>query len=438
MPLTLHIGEVWHVPSRPDPGPAAADFLETASALVVSGDTIVDLGDVTTLQARYPDAAVMDHQGALILPGFVDTHLHFPQIDLIGSYAEGLLSWLSTYTYPREASYAQADIAKTAATRFVTELLANGVTLSAVFASSHEISADTLFAEADRRGIRSIIGKVSMNRNAPAALTQNVAEDVAANERLIARWHGRSKRLWVALTPRFALSCSEPMLAALGDLKWRHPTVYVQTHHAETHEEIAAVRSLFPQDQDYLAVYERFGLIGPRTILAHVIHPTPEEIARIVATQTKIAHCPTSNLFLGSGLFPMRQLSSAGAAIGLASDVGGGTSFSMFQTMNEAYKVQALRGEFISPTELLYLATQGGADVLGLGDQVGSLIPGKRADFQILDWRQQRLLAARFDQGATAVERLFATIMLGDDRLTRLVYVNGREVYSPTKEGGQS
>lgn len=430
MTLALHIGEIWHVPVRPTPGSEAGDFLQTASGLVVADERILDLGDANELRRRYPNAQVFDHQGALILPGFVDTHIHFPQIDLIGCYADGLLSWLTSYTYPREADYAKAQIAEAGAQRFITELLANGVTLSAVYASSHEVSAQALFTEAERRGVRSIIGKVSMDLNAPAALLSSVADDIAANERLIAQWHGKANRLWVALTPRFALSCSEAMLAALGALKRRYPSLYIQTHHAETHEEIAAVKRQYPQDPHYLGVYDRFGLLGERTILAHVIHATDEEVAQIVATRTKIAHCPTSNLFLGSGLFPLRRLASAGAGIGLATDVGGGTSFSMLQTMNEAYKVQALRGDFITPTELFYLATQGGAELLGLGDRLGSLTPGKLADFQILDWRRHRLLAARFAMGQSPTERLFATIMLGDDRLTHSVYIGGHNVYS--------
>lgn len=425
----LHLGEIWHTPSKPPLGVRGEEALEVHSALVVDEGDVVALGDAAALRVRYPHATVVDHGGALILPGFVDAHLHFPQIDLIGSYADGLLSWLSTYTYPREAAFAAASVAEVAAARFFTELLANGVTLSAVYASSHEASARALLAEAERRGVRAVIGKVSMDRDAVPALLSKVDDDIAANERLIREWHGRDGRLWIALTPRFALSCSEPMLWALGELKRRHPTVYVQTHHAETAEEIAAVGALFPHDAHYVGVYERFGLLGPRTILGHVIHATGAELERIVATGTKIAHCPTSNLFLGSGLFPLRRLSAAGAEIALATDIGGGTSFSMLSTMNEAYKIQALRGEFVSPVLLLYLATQGGANVLGLGDRLGSLTPGKAADFQVLDWRRSRLLATRFLEKTTPFERLFATIMLGDDRLTRSVHIGGREVF---------
>lgn len=430
MSLSLHLAEIWQVSRKPQAGIHDVGALEVYSAMAIADGKVVALGDAPSLKRQFANATIVDHHDALILPGFVDAHLHFPQIDLIGSFAHGLLDWLKTHTFPHEAKFSDKTVADLAAARFFTELLANGVTLSAVYASSHAVSAQSLFAEAARRGVRAIIGKVSMDRDAIPELLVPVADDIAANQALIEQWHGYQDRLYVALTPRFALSCSEAMLAALGELKRRYPTVYVQTHHAETREEIAAVRAQFPHDPHYLNVYDRFGLLGPKTILAHVIHASPAEIERIIETGTTIAHCPTSNLFLGSGLFPWQSLNAAGARIALASDVGGGTSFSMFQTMNEAYKVQALQASLISPIELFYLATQGGADALGMGASLGSLAPGKYADFQVLDWRQHRLLSARFAAGASAFERLSALMMLGDDRLTRRVYINGCSVFS--------
>lgn len=429
MSVSLHLGEIWQVSRKPQAGIHDEGALEVYSALAVADGKVVALGDTQSLKQQFPQAIVVDHKDALILPGFIDTHLHFPQMDIIGSFANGLLDWLKTHTFPHEARFCDKAICEAAANRFFTELLANGITLSAIYASSHAQSADSLFAEAARRGVRAVIGKVSMDRDAIPELLVPISEDIAANQNLIQKWHGYEDRLWVALTPRFALSCSEALMAALGELKRLHPTVYIQTHYAETLEEIAAVHKQFPRDSHYLNVYDRFGLLGPQTILGHVIHAGPAEVERIVATASKVAHCPTSNLFLGSGLFPWRELNTAGATISLASDVGGGTSFSMFQTMNEAYKVQALQGCMISPIELLYLATQGGADVLGVGDRLGSLAPGKYADFQVLDWRQHRLLRVRFNENTSAFARLSAIMMLGDDRLTSAVYINGRRVY---------
>lgn len=425
--ITLYCGEIWHTPAEPRSGRDLETFREGALAVEATG-RIVAVGPRADLVQRHRDSQVVDFGDDLILPGFVDGHVHFPQVDMIGAYGERLLGWLETYTFPMEAKYAEAAYAQAAAQRFVTELLANGTTLAAVYASSHRVSAEAMLAEADRRGIRAIVGKVSMDQGAPAPLLADAARDQADNEQLIRDWHGKDGRLFLALTPRFALSCSHELLAALGDLRRRHPSVYVQTHHAETPEEVAAVARLFPKSRDYLSVYDQYGLIGDKTILGHSIHVKDSELTRIAEAKAAVAHCPTSNLFLGSGLFPLQQVLDRQIRVALATDVGAGTSLSLLRTMSEAYKVQKLRGSSVAPASLLYHATLGGAKALGQGDVTGSFAPGKDADFQVLAWRRSRLLADRAP-GAADADRLFALVTLGDDRLTRRVHVRGREVF---------
>jgi guanine deaminase len=286
-----------------------------------------------------------------------------------------------------------------------------------------------LFREADRRGVRAVIGKVSMDREAPATLLSHAQEDAEANERLIADWHGRNGRLFVALTPRFALSCTPELMRSLGELRARHPDLYVQTHHAETRREIEAVCAAFPDAPHYLGVYERFGLVGARTVLGHTVHPTDAELERIAALDAAVAHCPTSNVFLGSGLFPLARVAGRGIRIGLGSDVGAGTSFSAWRTMGAGYAVQKLREEPTTPVRLFRLATLGGAEALHLEHRIGNFEPGKCADFVVLDWRRSRLLAERWRRGDEAADRLAALIALGDDRLTEAVYVDGLAVF---------
>lgn len=427
MKPTLYLGEIWHV-TRAPAGDAELQSFRGGALAVDTRGKVLAVGTRRDVEARIPDATVVDFGNDLILPGFVDAHVHFPQMDMIGMAGETLLGWLERYTYPEEARYKDRAVAEEAAERFVTELLANGTTLAAIYASSHRASAEALLSTCDARGIRAIVGKVSMDRGAPAGLLSMAAADQKDNEALIAQWHGKDGRLFVALTPRFALSCSDELLASLGAMKKRHPTVFVQTHFAETLDELAAVKQAFPRDATYLSVYERHGLIGDRTILGHGIHATDPEIATLAKSRTVLAHCPTSNLFLGSGLFPMDRMKEAGVRTALATDVGGGTSLSMWRTMDEAYKVQKLRGLAVSPVALLDLATLAGAEALGQGAVAGNFVTGKDADFQVVAPWRSRLLAERI--AASATQRLAALMALGDDRLTRAVYVRGRRVYS--------
>jgi guanine deaminase len=269
-----------------------------------------------------------------------------------------------------------------------------------------------------------------MDRGAPSTLLSNTDGDHQDQVRLIADWHGRDQRLFVALTPRFALSCSDELLAMLGRLRRQHPTVYVQTHYAESQEEIATMRRLYPKDRDYLAVYERFDLVGPRTLLGHAIHVSDDEWNRLKANGTSVSHCPTSNLFLGSGLFPLEQATNRSLPVGIGTDVGAGTSFSIWRTLGEAYKVQRLRNQNVTAAELFYLATLGGARAIDQQERVGNFEVGKEADFQVLDLRKSRLLSTRRQEPA---DQLLAAIMtLGDDRLTKSVYIRGKRCYSAT------
>lgn len=425
-----YLGEIWHTPVRPEV--ASGDGLVTIArgALVVGSDgRILDVGDAKVVLARHPGADIVDYGDRLMVPGFIDVHCHYPQLDVIGAHGFPLLRWLDDLTYPLETKLADAGHAAGVAERFATELLAHGVTTAAIYATSSHASAEAMLRIADRRGFRAIVGKVSMDEGAPAALLVDAERDIEQNESLIERWHGRDGRLFVALTPRFALSCSESLMKALGELAARHPSVYVQTHHAENDAEIAAVAQRFPKAKHYLGVYDDFGLVGPRSLLGHVVHPTPDEVALLAERGAAVAHCPTSNLSLGSGLFPLRTLLGAELRIGLSSDVGGGTSLSPWRSMAAAYEIQMMRGEPVSPAFLFHMATQGGADALSLGDQLGSFAPGKRADFLVLDWRRARLLKARFEHSKSANDRLAALLNLGDDRLTERVLVNGREIY---------
>jgi guanine deaminase len=433
--VTLHLGEIIHVasPPRDDAAPPALAH-HRQGGLAVKGDgTILAAGDAGTVRAEVAAARLQAtevvHQG-LILPGFVDAHLHFPQLDIIGAPGEQLLGWLERYTFPAESSFADPALAETTAERLITELYANGTTTAVIYSSSHKSATAKMFEVAEKRGLRAVIGKVSMDRNGPAALLQNVEDDALANEELISRWHGRNGLLQCAITPRFAPTCSDRMLAAHGALKKKHPGVYIQTHHSESLNEIAWVRELFPERLDYLDVYEHFGLLGKRTLLAHTIHPSPREISRIAATGTAVVHCPTSNLFLGSGLFRFPHLARHGIRVALGTDIGGGTSLSMWKTMGEAYKVQRLQGTVLSPAQLFHTATLGGAEALDLADQIGNFAPGKQADFQVVRPDRLRLLAHRNTARSSTDEILFALTILGDDRILESLWVKGRRVFA--------
>ncbi|MEE2729937.1 MAG: guanine deaminase [Pseudomonadota bacterium] len=364
----------------------------------------------------------------LILPGFVDTHIHYPQTEMIAAYGEQLLSWLNTYTFPTELQFADANHASKVADVFLDELLRNGTTSALVFGTVHPQSVDAFFQAAQQRGLRMIAGKVMMDRHAPDALCDNAEQSYHDSKALIERWHGVD-RLQYAVTPRFAPTSTPQQLEKAGQLLQEHPGVYLHTHLSENTNEVAWVQALFPEAANYLDVYDRAGLLSRRSVFAHGIHLCDAECARLAATGSAIAHCPTSNLFLGSGLFPLDRLQQHGVTVGLGTDVGGGTSFSMLRTLDEAYKIQQLRGHTLDPFQALYLATLGGAKALDLDHSIGSLQAGFEADFSILDLHATPLMAFRMPHCRTLQETLFVLNTLGDDRCIERTYALGRCVH---------
>lgn len=364
----------------------------------------------------------------LILPGFIDTHIHYPQTEMIAAYGEQLLSWLNTYTFPTEMQFADEAYAAEVAEVFLNELLRNGTTTALVFGTVHPQSVDAFFQAAQERGLRMIAGKVMMDRHAPEGLCDTAEQSYTDSIALIERWHGVD-RLQYAVTPRFAPTSTQAQLDKAGQLLQEHPGVYLHTHLSENTDEVEWVKQLFPQSKHYLDVYDQAGLLSRRSVFAHGIHLCDEECARLAETGSAIAHCPTSNLFLGSGLLPLDKLQRQGVNVGLGTDVGGGTSFSMLRTLDEAYKIQQLRGNKLDPFQALYLATLGGAKALDLDQTIGSLQAGFEADFCVLDLHATPLLAFRMPHCRTVQETLFALNTLGDDRCVERTYALGRCVH---------
>lgn len=423
----LILGHLVWFDGDPFDDPAAALRDEADGAVLVQDGMIAATGPAAKLRAAHPDAAVIDHSGHLLMAGFVDTHVHYPQTHIIASYGAQLLDWLERYTFPAEAAFADPAHARGVAAFFLDEMLANGTTSASVFCTVHPASVEAFFAEAELRDLRVAAGKVLMDHGVPGDLrddAQSAYDDSAA---LIARWHGCGRARY-AITPRFALTSSPAQLAAAGALWAAHPDVLMQTHLSENQDEIAAVAARFAEMPDYLGVYEHFGLLGPGANFGHGIHLRPREIARLAESGAAVAHCPTSNLFIGSGLFDLDGLRRAGVRIGLASDVGGGSSLSMLATMRAAYEVAQLRGVSLHPAQAFWLATVGGAASLRMQDQVGNLRPGMEADLIALDPAATRILAARSARAESIADLLFALMILGDERAVAGVYVRGRRV----------
>ncbi len=406
------------------PEPAQA-VLETDGLLVTGADAegrqvVLAIGSYGALAPRFPDLDITHLPGRILAPGFVDMHIHYPQLDVIGSPAEGLLPWLENYTFPHESRFHDAAHNSEAASFFVDELLRHGVTTALAFATSHPASVKALLGEAQRRSLRMIAGKVLQDQHSPDGVRDNTEQSLIDTEALITRWHGVD-RLGYAITPRFVPSCSEAQLRGAGELAARYADVWIQSHVAENRDEVAWVRELYPQARSYLSVYEQFGLLRPRAVYAHCIHIDDEDRALMRATGTAAAVSPTSNLFLGSGFFDYQAADRTGFLYGLASDVGGGTSFSPFHTMLAAYYVgregQTKSGVSLSPQQLWWQHTGGAARALGLEGVVGNLLPGCEADFVVLDPQATKLLARKTAQAGSLDELLFALIVLGDDRV---------------------
>ncbi len=408
---------------------ASYEYFSDGLMLVEDGK-IVALGDATELLNKLGhDVEVTEYQDALITPGFIDTHIHLPQTGMVGSYGERLLDWLNTYTFPCEKQFADPVHAAEVADIFLRELLRNGTTTALVFGSVHKESVEAFFQAAEKLNLRMIAGKVMMDRNAPDYLTDTAESGYADSKALIERWHGKG-RLHYAVTPRFAPTSTPEQLTLAGQLLAEYPDVYMQTHISENVEEVQWVKALFPERSGYLDVYDHFKLLGERSVFAHGVHLCDSECARLAETGSAIAFCPTSNLFLGSGLFNLPMTEKHKVNVGVGTDVGGGTSFSILQTLNEAYKVMQMQGAKLSPFKSLYLATLSGARALRLDDRIGSLQVGNEADFLVLDYHATPLLSYRLKQAKDIAEILFVLMTLGDDRTVQETYSAGSLVHS--------
>lgn len=398
--------------------------------LIVEDGVIQAVGHASDLLGSLGnDVELFEYPDALITPGFIDTHIHLPQTGMIGAYGEQLLDWLNTYTFPCERQFQDPAHCAEVADVFLAELLRNGTTTALVFGSVHKQSVEALFSAADQLNLRMIAGKVMMDRNAPDYLVDTPESGYADSKELIERWHGKG-RLSYAVTPRFAPTSSPEQLALAGQLLGEYPGLYMQTHISENLQEIEWVKALFPERKHYLDVYDHFQLLGERSVFAHGVHLCDAQCARLAQTGSAIAFCPTSNLFLGSGLFDLPKAEQHKVNVGLGTDVGAGTSFSILQTLNEAYKVMQLQGARLTPFKSLYLATLGGARALRLEDKVGSLQPGNEADFLVLDYNATPLLSYRLKQARGIEEILFVLMTLGDDRAVKQTWSAGRLVHS--------
>jgi guanine deaminase len=422
--MTLHAyrAEILSVPEDPMGGKLAAIRHYPDGLMVVEDGIIAAIGAHADLAARFADVPTEALPGILV-PGFIDAHIHYPQTEKIASHGDQLLEWLRHHIFPAEAAFADPAHAAAIAAFFLDELLRNGTTSALVFATVHTASVDALFEAALARDMRITSGKVLMDLG-PETLRDTPETGRADTEALIAKWRGRG-RLGYAVTPRFALTSSDTQLAGAGEIVAAHPDVLMHTHLSENTGEIAAVAGRFPSARDYLDVYDRFGLVGRRSVFAHCVHMSDPALARMAEAGAGIAFCPTSNLFLGSGLFDLAAADAHRIRTGLGTDVGAGTSFSMLHTMGEAYKICQMRGAALDPFRALHLATAGGAGVMGIADRVGGLLAGQEADFVLLDPAATPLLARR-TAGASLHDRLFALQVLGDDRSVAATYLRGR------------
>jgi len=396
--------------------------------LLIENDKVAQVGAAAELLPKLAGIEIQRYRDALIIPGFIDTHIHYPQTGMIASYGEQLLDWLNTYTFPTERQFENKAHASDVAAIFLKELLRNGTTTALVFGSVHPQSVDAFFEQADKLNLRMIAGKVLMDRNAPEYLTDTAESGYAESKALIERWHGKG-RLHYAVTPRFAPTSTPEQLELAGKLLGEYPDLYMHTHLSENRKEIEWVKELFPERKGYLDVYDHHRLIGPRAVFAHGVHLRDDECKRLAETGSAVAFCPTSNLFLGSGLFDLNKLEAHGVRVSLGTDVGAGTSFSQLQSLNEAYKVMQLQGKKLDPFKSLYLATLGGANALYLDDKLGNFLPGKDADFLVLDYNATPLMSYRMQQAKSLEERLFALTMLGDDRAVKETFAAGRSVH---------
>jgi guanine deaminase len=403
--------------------------------LVLDNGRVKEIGFYEQLIDRYQEIPITSYPGMLIMPGFIDTHIHYPQTEMIAAFGEQLLQWLTKYTFPTEGKFKDKEYARKVASFFLNELLRNGTTTALVFAAVYPESAEAFFEEAYSRNLCMIAGKVMMDRNAPDFLLDTAESSYTETKELIEKWHKKG-RLRYAVTPRFSITSTNAQLKMAGRLLQEYPDVYMHTHLSENVDEVAWVKELFPECSGYLDTYDQAGLVGERSIFAHGVQLTDEEFKRLSEAKSAIAFCPTSNLFLGSGLFKLEQAKSTEypVKVGLGTDVGAGTSFSILQTANEAYKVAQLRGQKATAFQSLYLATLGGAKALELDDRIGNFDVGKEADFIVLDMRATPLMTFRNPAPKpSSIEELadaaFTLMIMGDDRAIHATYIVGQLAY---------
>ena len=399
--------------------------VDSAGGVLIRDGKIAAVGPGADLRAAHPGADIRSYGQDLICPGFVDAHAHYPQTAIIASWGKRLIDWLNSYTFPEEMRFGDPDYAQTIAERYLDLTRAHGTTTMCSFATIHPESVDALFEAADKRDQCIVAGKTCMDRNAPEGLRDTPQTAYDQSKALLQRWHGKG-RAHYAITPRFSPTSTPDQLSALGALWSEHPDCLMQTHLSEQTDEIAWVRDLFPKARDYLDTYEQHGLLGARGVFGHAIHLEPREIDRLAETGAALVHCPTSNTFIGSGLFDMAGLASRSIPIGLATDTGGGSSFSMLRTMAAAYEIGQLSGTPLHAAQLIWLATAGSACSLHLQDQIGQLKTGASADITILDLASTPAISQRSARASDIWESLFATIMMGDDRAIRAVWINGQ------------
>nr|WP_245196842.1 guanine deaminase [Labrys sp. LIt4] len=426
---------LWFVERPEEHGAGAVRYIEDG-LLVLAGGMILAVGETSVLRPALPaGAAIHDHSGRLITPGFIDPHIHLPQTQVVASWAAQLLDWLNTYTFVEEQKYGDPAHAARGAAFFFDELLSNGTTTAVAFCSVHSASAEAFFAESERRNTRMAAGKVMMDRYAPDALTDTPQSGYDDSKALIGRWHGRGRQLY-AIAPRFAITSTPEQLEAAAALSREHPDCLVETHISENLEEVATAKRLYPECADYTAIYEKYGLFGRKSLMGHSIHLSESERQRYADADAVAVFCPTSNLFLGSGLFDWKAMREPRrpVRIGVATDIGGGTSYSMLQTMNEAYKVLQLQGQRLDSLALFHAMTRGNAIAIGLDHLIGSFEPGHECDAVVLDARATPAMAHRMETVTTLPEELFILITMGDDRAVEETYVMG-EPKKPRKRG---